>query len=370
MTQLYILPDSVTIFSQNCQGLGNTQKRRAVFRHVRAKKYNIVCLQDVHIQSQQESYIKAEWGGDAYFSSFNSSSRGVMILINNNFEYKVEKVISDINGNYVILDINIEGKKFTLINLYGPNNDKPKFYKELRQKYNSLNNENVIMCGDWNLVINTDLDTNNYLHINNPQARNEILDNIIEEDGFLDIYRIVHDEKREYTWSRRNPVRKQARLDFFLISLECFLYADTTSIIPGYRTDHSGITLDLVFNYDNERGRGYWKFNNSLLKDQNYIKIVKDTILEVKQTYSLNKDNNNSDAEPIKFNINDQLFLETLLLMIRGNTIKYSSFRKKQQQEEERKIEQEIKILENEVNRNFINMSEEELNTLETKNVC
>ena len=195
------------------------------------------------------------------------------------------------------------------------------------------------MCGDWNLVINPDLDTNNYLHINNPRARNEILDNIIEEDGFLDIYRILHEEKREYTWSRRNPVKKQARLDFFLISFECFLYADATSITPGYRTDLSGIILDLVFNYNNKRGRGYWKFNNSLLKDQCYIKIVKDTISEVKQTYTTNKNKDNTDAEQIKFNINDQLFLETFLLMIRGNTIKYSSYKKKQQLEEERKLE-------------------------------
>ena len=161
-------------------------------------------------------------GNDAYFSCFNSSSRGVLILLNNNFEYKVEKINSDVNGNYIILDINIEGKKFTLINLYGPNDDKPKFYKELRQKYKSLNNDNIIMCGDWNLVINPDLDINNYLHINNPRARNEVLDNIIEEDGFLDTYRIFHEEKREYTCSRRNPERKQARLDFFLTSFECF----------------------------------------------------------------------------------------------------------------------------------------------------
>ena len=174
----------ITIFSQNCQGLANPQKRRAIFRHVRAKKYNIVCLQDVHIQSQQESYVKAEWGYDAFFSCYNSSSRGVLILLNNNFEHKVEKVKSDPNENYIILDINIDGKKFTLVNLYGPNDDKPKFYKELMQGYKSFNNDNIIMCGDWNLVINPDLDTNNYLHINNPRARQEVL-NLIEEEIFL-----------------------------------------------------------------------------------------------------------------------------------------------------------------------------------------
>ena len=53
--------------------------------------------------------------------------------------------------------------------------------------------------------------------------------------------------------------------------------------------------------------------------------------------------------------------------MIRGNTIKYSSFKKKQQQQEEIRLEQEIKILEDEVNFNFNNMSEEKLNLLENK---
>ena len=29
----------ITIFLQNCQGVANPQKRKAIFRHVRAKKY-------------------------------------------------------------------------------------------------------------------------------------------------------------------------------------------------------------------------------------------------------------------------------------------------------------------------------------------
>ena len=161
-----------------------------------------------------------------------------------------------------------------------------------------------------------------------------MLNKPIEEEGFLDIYRVFHEEKREYTWSKRNPVRKQARLDFFLTSFDCFLYTSDTYIIPGYRSDHSGILLDLTLN-ENERGRGYWKFNNSLLKDQKYIKLVKDIISEVIQTYSPNNSSGNVENQPTEFSITDQLFLETLLLMIRGNTIKYSSFKKKQQQQQE-----------------------------------
>ena len=52
--------------------------------------------------------------------------------------------------------------------------------------------------------------------------------------------------------------------------------------------------------------------------------------------------------------------------MIRGSTIKYSSQRKKQWQEEEAKLEQGIKLIE-EVNANFLNLSEDVLDELENK---
>ena len=42
-----------------------------------------------------------------------------------------------------------------------------------------------------------------------------------------------------------------------------FQFVTDTKIIPGYRKDHSGITLKLKL-IDSERGRGYWKFNDTL----------------------------------------------------------------------------------------------------------
>ena len=137
---------------------------------------------------------------------------------------------------------------------------------------------------------------------------------MIDEEDFVDIYRVLNGDRREreFTWSRRNPVRKQARLDYFLISDDCFPYASEAKIIPGYRSDHSGIVLELTLN-TNERGRGYWKFNNSLLKDQQYVSLVKNTISEVKQTYRINNGENNFDNQGQEFSINDQLFLKTLL---------------------------------------------------------
>ena len=58
----------------------------------------------------------------------------------------------------------------------------------------------------------------------------------------------------------------------------------------------------------------------------------KNTIDDVEKAYLSNENNLNHENifnEEIQLNISDQLILETLLMMIRGNTIKYSSEKKK-----------------------------------------
>ena len=113
-------------------------------------------------------------------------------------------------------------------------------------------------------------------------------------------------------------------------------------IITGYRTDHSSITLKLKLQ-ESVRGRGYWKFNNLLLKDKTYVDEIKRVIEEVKQTYAINLQGEiNIPNEDIMFNINDQLFLEILLCIIRGYTIKYSSFKKKQPIAEDQNLRKEF----------------------------
>ena len=49
-----------------------TEKRRDLFNYVRNKEYNIICLQDVHINAQLEPFIKSEWGYEVFFSSFTN----------------------------------------------------------------------------------------------------------------------------------------------------------------------------------------------------------------------------------------------------------------------------------------------------------
>ena len=85
----------------------------------------------------------------------------------------------------------------------------------------------------------------------------------------------------------------------------------------------------LTFQFtEHERGKkGTWKFNNRLLQDEEYIKIVKDCIAKVIGQCKAEDKENMFD---IKFSIDDQLFWETLKIMLRGKTISYSTFKKKE----------------------------------------
>lgn len=346
--------NKVTFVSMNTQGLSDKSKRRDTLNFLKSKKYAVYFLQDTHFTSKEENYIRSQWGYECFFSNFSSQSRGVAILLNNNFEFKLHKVKRDENGNKIILDITMEGLRLTLINIYGPNRDDPNFYKEIHADIVEYDTP-VILAGDFNLVLNPEYDTFNYANINNPKARDSVLDMLIDL-SLLDVWRELNIEKRQFTWRRKNPI-KQARLDFFLISESLFTDVDEANILPGYNTDHSMISLSFDFGKFH-KGKSYWKMNNSLLKDSIYIEEIKNKIESIKQQYLLenhyiNVNINDIPLEEMQLSINDQLFFEVLLMEIRGKTISYASYKKKQEENKELKLLQEIENLEKELNINY-----------------
>ena len=348
------MDNGITIVSVNTQGLGDKSKRKDVLNFLKSKKYSIYFLQDTHFTKPEENYIRAQWGYQCFFSSHTGQSRGVAILINNNFDFKLLNEEKDEDGNLLVLDIEINNKKVTLINLYAPNRDDPQFFRSLKDRISKSVNP-CIIAGDFNLVLNPEIDMYNYKNVNNPNARNILLETMAQFD-LIDCWREQNQEKLEYTWFRKNPIKK-ARLDYFIISENLYTDLDTVTIKPGYRTDHSMIYIK--FEFDKFiRGKSYWKMNNSLLKDKEYVKQIKEVIQNVKMRYAASvQDNimnvNDIPIQYLKLDINDQLFFETLLLEIRGKTIQYSSYKKKCQVREEELILEEIERLEKETEINF-----------------
>ena len=76
----------------------------------------------------------------------------------NNFEFEVLRQFSDPEGRLIIIDIKIENKIITLVNIYAPNDDNPAFFKKVLSHLLSFDCEEIVLGGDFNLVLDVQKD--------------------------------------------------------------------------------------------------------------------------------------------------------------------------------------------------------------------
>ena len=346
-----------TLMSFNCNGLNDKSKRQDVFNLLHEKKCNIYFLQETHLRERDLAYHRASWGLEMFLAGHDSNRGGCAILLNNNFEYKVINVESDPNGHYIIIQMESCNKKFVLVTVYGPSaGDNFTFFNDLNTKLLSYRDELIIIGGDWNCVLNPTIDRKNCrTDVNRPRTRAAI-ENLMNDYNLFDVYRELYKDKASYTWRRFNS-NKYARLDYFLVSEP--LVHETKSVVTNssYRSDHSPVILSLNKS-SFKRERTFWKFNNSLLYDKDYVKQIKTVIHETKMqycsfVYNLEKIDQ-IHCNEINFRISDQLLFETLMFEIRGKTISYSTHKKRKEDEREKLLFSKIDNLENSTNENRI----------------
>ena len=351
---------------------------------MKKKNPDFVIVCDTRICKTVESVVREEWGGTCIFNSFSSQARGVAIFLKKDSTAKIVDKFTDQEGNVLAILIIFQEKRILLEGIYGPNSDSPLFYEQIAfKKILEWQPDYTICGGDFNLVLDPKIDTKNYLHINNPLARQELLKQI-GMFNLVDIWRELNPDSKTYTWQKYNE-NKQSRLDFFLVSSTLLPFVKKADIKPGFCSDHSSISLEIDFSQF-KRGKGFWKFNSSLLKDPEYVSKVKDTIKRVVAQYSIvNNDENfytNASEEALQdfyahsspetlqttnLKINPQSFLDILLLEIRGMTIKFSARKKREREGKELRLIHEIEVLESiiaiEANEEEFRLANEKLNS-------
>ncbi len=312
---------------------------------------SIFLVQETHSTIERENQWKNEWGGRIYFSHGASNARGVGIFFKNNVNVNVLSEVQDQQGRFVILDTEINGIKISLANIYGPNSDDPDFFTDFIEKIESVENENKIIGGDFNLVMNVTDDKKG----GNPKTHEKalgILKAWCEDGELIDIWRQQHPDTFQYTWKQSKP-RVFCRLDFFLVSFGMVNRIQSSKIIPGFKSDHSFVKIKIVTS-QHERGPGFWKFNCSLLKDKDYCNNVNRWIHETREEY-----NNNTCPK---------LVLEVAKMKVRGETIKYASAKKKNRENTIKILEKRIEALEREIEQNTENDLEKEKSLKDSKN--
>lgn len=356
--------NDIQILSMNCRGLGDLRKRRDVVNYIRSLNFNIVFLQDTHMTPQTLPYFDSLWDGKCYHSCHSSHSRGTCIFIRKNTQNHIITEINSECGNYIILICRIHTEVFAFVNIYGPNRDQPTFFTKVFDHLKDIEVEHIVVAGDMNFIVDHETDCLNYVRENNMNAKRAFLQ-LADDFNLVDIWRYFNPITRKYTWNRRNPF-KCGRLDMFFISEHLISNVENTDIIPGYRTDHNAITLSIKTKKQ-PRGNGLWMFNISHLQNEDYVNRIKTCITDTVKQYAIPIYRKEYYADflnypTVQLTISDCLFYETLLMLLRGESVSFAKQNAKQKKKVEKDLQQKLDKAQEQFNRTA---SESDLNVVE-----
>uniref|UniRef100_H3AKA9 Endonuclease/exonuclease/phosphatase domain-containing protein n=1 Tax=Latimeria chalumnae TaxID=7897 RepID=H3AKA9_LATCH len=260
-------------------------------------------------------------------------SRGVVILIKKNIPFTKIKVMKGEEGLAIMLFLEIVTKNASVHWCGGGD---PTFFYRLNTKLKQFNDIPIIMGGDFNEVLDLQLDQSIKAKPHT-SGTNRAIHTLISDFNLVDIWRVVNPTTRDYTFFTQH--NSYLRIDLFLISRS--LLGDTFAADIEIRTisDHAPISFTHLGILGLERSRN-WCLNESLLQLPEVQTLVKKAISD----FYKHNPKRESDTG---------LLWDTLKAVLRGKLISYATNRKKERLQKTIELEQEIKDKELALKLNF-----------------
>ena len=270
--------DKIKIVSLNVCGLQNDKKRRNVFAYLKLMSADIYMLQETHCTPEVARCWQTEWGSTILNAYGTSSSCGCSIMFNRQRKVQVYSVIEDENGQFVMADVSINDYRFSIVNVYGPNEDSPNYYEQVFKHIDTMGNCELMIMSDFNLTLNHKIDR--LPHKEYSKGATQILKKIIEDRELCDVWRVNNPQTIQYSWSRFKPQFTGSRIDFMLANGGLINRVLEIGYEASVLSDHQCLVCEMNF-VDQPWGPGYWKFNNCLLSDPIFVEKVNALIEDI-----------------------------------------------------------------------------------------
>ena len=188
------------------------------------------------------------------------------------------------------------------------------------------------MVGDWNTTL-SHLDKTGGLPWRETAYRNGLL-SLMKELNLVEVYRRLHPNSKTYTYETKNKKLK-SRKDFFIITKQLINQVKRIETRPSIAPDHKAVFLSIEIDQAPARGPRNWKFNNTLLKDNEYINLIKSNYPSFQEKYQ--------NVE------NRQLYWELLKMEIRNTTTACFKKKKSNLRNRETIIQRKLEELDTEI---------------------
>ena len=206
--------------------------------------------------------------------------------------------------------------------------------------------ENLLMGGDWNISLQV-IDKKGGSPWK-PTASREQLVTMMEELDLVDVFRAKNPNKKSYTYESK-ALKLCSRLDFFLLPQHLIHLVEQIETLVSNAPDHRAVKLKYKCS-NNRRGPGLWKFNNSLLDDEGYVNLIRESYSSISEKYARQEDK--------------RLKWELVKMELRGLTIPYAKNKAKNLRRKEKDLQKRLsdldQLISNSVDSAQVNSSQAE----------
>ena len=184
--------------SYNVNGLRQNHKRKSIFYLLKQKQYDLIFLQETHSCMTDEKLWKCEWGGKIIFAHGDRNSKGVAVLFKHSLTFQIISLNIDPAGRFLLIELKINDKVLVIGNIYAPTKEEPEFFDSLFSAIAGFSNADLILGGDWNLVLNDHLDKDGGPSHANKNSK-ERLKSYMKFFNLKDVFREINPQKKAYT---------------------------------------------------------------------------------------------------------------------------------------------------------------------------
>ena len=251
------------IITCNLNGI-RAAARKGFFRWMHEQQPDIVCLQETKAQEHQlppEALDRPEYS-TAFVDAQKKGYSGVAIYARR----KPDRIVRglgieeyDVEGRFVRMDF---GADFSVASLYVPSGTsgptrqavKEAFLDRFIAQLVQLKNEGrrFVICGDYNIA-------HREIDVYDPKSCSRVtgflpqerawFDDVIDRAGWVDAFRVVNTEPRQYSWWSNFPAAWDRnlgwRIDYQLVTPNLAPTVRAASIYKGERfSDHAPVTID------------------------------------------------------------------------------------------------------------------------------
>lgn len=255
------------VISLNVNGIRSATKK-GLFTWLSQQNADCICLQELKAQEadlQQDIFRQEGYAFYAHYAEKKGYSGVGIYTKHKPFHIKTGLGwdSADQEGRYIELDYG----HLKIISVYLPSGTsgeerqsiKMDFLKRFEKHLLELKNQaaEVIICGDWNIA-HKPIDLKNWRanqkHSGFLPEERAWLDQVLDQLGFIDAFRVINNEADQYTWwsNRGQSWLKNVgwRIDYQIVSPALKDKIRTVSIYKAERfSDHAPLLIDYNINF-------------------------------------------------------------------------------------------------------------------------